>query len=79
MFGHKTETEDLKLSITKNCETLIARTHTKPHETLEPKLTKTREAFSCKPPVNLGLDYNWMIELTGLELLNSIFYTTEKK
>ena len=45
MFGHKTETEDSLLSITKNCESFIARTQTKPHETLELKLTKTREAF----------------------------------
>ena len=34
----KNETEDLLLSITKNCETLIQQTHTKPKETLELKM-----------------------------------------
>ena len=29
------ETQDLLLSITKNCETLFEQTHTKPQETLE--------------------------------------------
>ena len=44
MTRPKNETEDLLLSITKNCETLIEQTHTKPQETLEFKviITKTR-------------------------------------
>ena len=33
--GRKNETEDLSLSITKNCETLFKQTHRKPEETLE--------------------------------------------
>ena len=39
----KNETHDLLLSKTKNCETLIKLTHTKPEETLEFKLTKTKK------------------------------------
>ena len=35
MIIPKTETETLLLSITKNFETLIKQTHTKPQETLE--------------------------------------------
>ena len=38
----KNETENLLLSITKNCETLIEQTHRKPEETLEFKMTKPR-------------------------------------
>ena len=34
MIRPKNQTEDLLLSITKNCETLIEQTHTKPQETL---------------------------------------------
>ena len=40
MIRPKNETEDLLLSITKNCETLIKQTHTKPEETLEFKMNK---------------------------------------
>ena len=35
MIRPKNETEDLLLSITENCETLIRQTHGKPEETLE--------------------------------------------
>ena len=42
----KNETQDLLLSITKNCETLIEQTHRKPEETLEFKLTKPKEKVS---------------------------------
>ena len=35
MIKPKNETEDLLLSITKNCETLIEQTHIKFEETLE--------------------------------------------
>ena len=45
MIRHKTETEDLLLSLTKNCKTLNKQTHTRPKETLEIKLTKTNKYF----------------------------------
>ena len=35
MIKHKSNTEDLLLSITKICETLGEKTHTKPQETFE--------------------------------------------
>ena len=34
MIRHKNETEDLLLSMTKNCETPVEKTHRKPEETL---------------------------------------------
>ena len=73
MNQFKNDTEDLLLSVTKNCETLIEQTHTKPQETLQFKLTKSREIFSIKPSIFLGLDSNWMVGLTNLEVYNSFF------
>ena len=40
MTRPKNETEDLLLSITKKCETLIEQTHKKAEETLEIKMVK---------------------------------------
>ena len=61
MVRPKSETEDLLLSITKNCETLIKRTHRKAEETLEDKLNKRRETFHFNPPVQI--DGSWMVGL----------------
>ena len=76
MIRPKNETEDLLLSITKNCEILIEQTHTKPQETLEFKMTKSREIFHFSPPIQIKGD--WMIRLTDLEVYNSIFNITEE-
>ena len=72
----KTETEDLLLSITKNCETFIHQTHSKPQETLEFKLTRSRKTFHFNPPISI--ERSWMIGLTSLEVYNSILNITEK-
>ena len=45
MIRPKIETEDLLLSLTKNCETPIKQTHRKAEETLEFEIIKPREAF----------------------------------
>ena len=76
MIRPKNQTEDLLLSITENCETLIEQTHTKPQETLEFKMTKPREIFHFKPPIQFKGD--WMMGLTDLEVYNSIFNITEE-
>ena len=76
MIRPKNETEDLLLSITKNCETLIDQTHRKPEETLEFKMIKPRETFHFKPPVQIKGDC--MIGLTDLEVYISIFNITEE-
>ena len=76
MIRPKNETEDLLLSITKNCETLIEQTHGKPEETLEFKMVKPRETFHFKPPIEVKDD--WMLGLTDLEVCNSIFNITEE-
>ena len=76
MIRPKTQTEDLLLSITKNCETLVEQTHTKPQETLEFKMIKPRETFHFKPPIQVK-GY-WMIGLVDLEVYNPIYNITEE-
>ena len=76
MIRPKNETEDLLLSITKNCETLIEQTHRKAEETLEFKMIKPRETFHFKPPIQVKGD--WMNGLVDLEVYNSIFNITEE-
>ena len=76
MIRPKNETEDLLLSIAKNCETLIHQTHTKLEETLKFKLIKPRETFHFNPPILI--EGSWMIGLTILEVHNSIFNLTEQ-
>ena len=76
MIRPKNQTEDLLLSITKNCETLIKQTHRKAEETLEFKMIKPRETFHFKPPIEIQGD--WMVGLTNLEVYNSIFNITEE-
>ena len=76
MIRSKNETEDLLLSITKNCETLIEQTHRKAEETLEFKMIEPRETFQFNPPIQIKGD--WMVGLTHLEVYNSIFNITEE-
>ena len=68
MIRPKNKTEHLLLSVTKKRETLIKQTHTQPQETLEIKPNKTRETFSFKQSVNLGLDSNWIVGFINLEV-----------
>ena len=67
MIKPKNETEDLLLSITKNCKTIIEQTHTKPQETLEFKKIKSRQIFHFNPPILIKGD--WMLGLVDLEVL----------
>ena len=76
MIRPKNEREDLLLSITKNCETLIQQTHRKPEETLEFKMTKPKQTFRLNPPIQVK--GNWMIGLVDLEVYNSIFNKAEE-
>ena len=45
MIQPRNKTDDLLLSVTKNCETLIHQTQTRPQRTLELKFTQPRETF----------------------------------
>ena len=76
MIQAKIATEDLLLSFTKMCETLIKQTHTRPQGTLEFKLTKSKVSFSFKPPILF--DGSWTLGLIILELYNSVCNITEQ-
>ena len=76
MIRPKNETEDLLLSITKNCEKLVEQTHRKPEETLEFKMLKPRETFHFNKPIHTKGD--WMLGLIDLEVYISIFNITEE-
>ena len=76
MIRPKKQTEDLLLSITKICETLIKQTHRKGEELLEFKMIKPRETFHFKTSIQIQGD--WMIGLTNLEVYNFIFNITEE-
>ena len=76
MIQPKNETEDLLLSITKNCERLVEQTHRKPEETLGFKMLKSRETFHFNPPIHTKGD--WMLGLLDLEVYNSIFNITKE-
>ena len=76
MIRPKSQTEDLLLSITKNCETLIKQTHRKAEETLEFKMIKLRQTFHINQPIQTKED--WVLGLVDLEVYNSIFNITEE-
>ena len=76
MIKPKNETEDILLSITKNCETLIEQTHRKAEETVEFKMNRSKQTFHFKPAIQVKGD--WMIGLVGLEVYNSVFNITEE-
>ena len=76
MIRPKNETEGLLISITKNCETLIKQTHTKPQETSEFKPNKPKATSSFKPPI--PIEGCWMIGLISLEVFISVFIITEE-
>ena len=76
MIQPKNETENLLLSITKNCEKLVEQTHRKSEETLEFKMLKSKEIFHFNPPIQTKGD--WMLGLIDLEVYNSIFNITKE-
>ena len=77
MIRPKTETEDLLLSLTKNCETLFEQTHRKAEETLGFKMIQSKLTFHFKTPI--PTDGSWMLGLTDLEVYNSNINTTKSK
>ena len=70
------ETEDLLLSIIKNCETLIKQIPMRSQETLKFKPSKSGITLPFEPPILI--EGCWMKGLTNLEVYNSIFHITEE-
>ena len=77
MLKPKTETEDLLLSITKNCELLIEQTNRKAEKkTFEVKLTKPRETIHFKPPI--AIEGSSTVGLVSLQVYISIINIAEE-
>ena len=76
MIRPENQTEDLLLSISKNCQTLFEQTHRKAEETSEFKMSKPKETFHFKPPISI--EGSSMIGVTDLEVYNSFFNITEE-
>ena len=75
MIRPKNKTEDLLLSITKNCEMLNEQTQIKAGKALDFKMIKPRETFHFNPPN--PIKFNLMIDLTDSEVYKFIFDITE--
>ena len=76
MIRPKNDTEDLLVSITKNCEKLVKQTHRKAEENLELKLAKPRGIIHFNPP--LSIEGYWTIGLVDLQVYKSFFNITDK-
>ena len=76
MIRPKKKTEDLLLSIAKNCETLIEQTLGNAEETLEFKMIQLKQTFHFEPLISI--EGCWRIGLTDLEVYNFILNITEE-
>ena len=76
MIRPKNKTEDLLLSKTKNCETLIEQTHGNAEETLEFKMIQLKQTFHFEPLI--PIEGSWRIGLTDLEVYNFLLNITEE-
>ena len=68
--------ESLLLSFAKSNQNIVEKTHSKPQETLELKMTKQKESFSFD--VSLILNEKWMMGVTSLEVYNTVYYINER-
>ena len=59
-------------------DTLIENTKTKPQETLELKINKQMQTFSFNPPRNLVEEGKWVMAVSLLECINSVFNITNE-
>ena len=69
---------ELLLLIKKHTDTLIQQTKTKPQETLELKMNKQTQTFSFNPPINLIEEDKWLLGVSSLECINSVFKITNE-
>ena len=49
---------------------MVEQTKTKPQETLEFKMKKQMQTFSCSPPSNLIEEGNWLLAVSFFEAAN---------
>ena len=72
----KNRTENLLRSKRDNCKTNNKEIFTKPHKTLEFKLTQPMETLSFKPPISI--ERPWIVGIKSLEVYISISFETEE-
>ena len=68
----------LLLLIKKHTDTVIEQTKTKPQETLEFKMIRSKQTFSFNPPINLVEEGKWLLGVTSFECTNSVFNITDE-
>ena len=66
--------ESLLLNMAKSLLDIVENTHSKPQETLEFKMNKQKESFSFDIP--LELPEKWMMDVTSLEVYNTVYNIT---
>ena len=69
---------ELLLLIKKHTDTLIEQKRTKPQETLEFKMTRSKQIFSFNPPINLVEEGKWLIGVSLFDCTNSVFNITNE-
>ena len=55
---------ELLLLIKKHTDTLIEQTKKKPQETLESKMTQSKQTFSFNHPINLVKEGKWLLAVS---------------
>ena len=68
---------ELLLLMKKHIGTLIAKTKTKPQETLEFKMSKQMQTFSFSPPMNIFEEGKWHLAVSSFECTKSVFNITD--
>ena len=67
---------ELLLLIKKHTDTLIEQTKTRPQETLEFKMIRSKQIFSFNPPINLVEEGKWLLGVSLFDCTNSVSTTT---
>ena len=62
----------------KHTDTLIEQTKTKPQETLDFKMIRSKQTFSFNPPINLVDEGKWLLGVRSLECTTSVFTITNE-
>ena len=55
---------ELLLLIKKHTDTLIKQTKTRPQETLEFEMSRSKQIFSFNPPLNLVEEGKWLVAVS---------------
>ena len=66
------------LLIGKHTDTLIQQAKTRPLETLEFKMIRSKQTFSSNLPINLLEEGKWLLGLSSLDCTNCVFNITDE-